>query len=171
MSFSRKMILTLAAMSLAICGFAAEAVNLIRNGSFEKELSAKGQCDNWALPKGFKLLPGGKDGKQYMEANGVISTWGLAIRPNKTYKLSFWVKKTNKWLGVTIYGVDSQKKQVRAPGMSTYIKEAYPEWEKKEMTVSIPADFRHGRIIFATHNGVVSLDGVSITEVPAEQKK
>lgn len=169
MLFSQKTILCLAVAAFAVCGFAAAPANIIRNGSFENVKD--GKADNWAVPKGAKFLKGGKDGKQYLEAKGVISTWGLAIQPGKTYKLTYWLKKGGSWLGVTVYGVDSNKKQVKGKSLQTYVKEKHPEWTKMEMIINIPKDFRYGRIIFSTHGGVMSFDGVSLTEVPATAKK
>lgn len=166
---SKKITLTLTIAALTFCSFAAEpAKNWIRNGSFEKTPAANGQVDNWSVPKTMKIVPGGKDGKQYLEGKGITSTWGLGLQAGKTYKLSFWVKKGGKWLGVTIYGVDSKKKQVKAKDLQVYYKTPVKDWTLQEMTFTLPADFKHGRVIFSTHGGVISLDGVSIVEVQAE---
>ncbi len=163
---SKKITLTLTIAALTFCSFAAEpAKNWIRNGSFEKTPAANGQIDNWSVPKTMQIVPGGKDGKQYLEGKGTTSTWTLAMKAGKTYKLSFWIKKGGNWLGVTIYGVDSKKKQVKAKDLQVYYKTPVKDWTLQEMTFTLPADFKHGRVIFSTHGGVISLDGVTLTEV------
>ena len=69
---SKKITLTLTFAALTFCSFAAEpAKNWIRNGSFEKTPGANGQVDNWSIPKTMKIVPGGKDGKQYLEGKGL----------------------------------------------------------------------------------------------------
>lgn len=170
MLFSRKMILTLTAVTFAVCGFAAEPANIIQNPSFELT-DNKGNLRYWSVPKNARLASDGVSGKKCLELNGTGSTWALPFKPGKKYVVRFHLKKdNNKWLGVRIYGVNKAGKAHARKGLSKYFTKACPAWTKCEFIVDIPKDFKHGRLIFSTHGGWMFFDDIYIGEVPAASK-
>ncbi len=161
----KKIILSLATTAATFCSFAADPPNLIKNGSFET-LDKNGKPVQWSLPKNARGASDAVSGKQCLEANGRISTWGLPLKPGKKYVIRFHVKKDNKWLGVRLYGVTKAGKEIRNKELSRYFTKICNTWEKVEYLVTIPQDFKNGRLIFSTHNGLMFFDDVYIGEAP-----